>query len=365
MTEIAPADIERARARFDVIAAAVPMKRKGRELAGCCPFHGEKTPSFYVNPDKGFFYCFGCGAHGNAVDFLMRTRSLTFIDAVRELLDLPPQRAREDRPVAPRERRDDDDDGVDEARRIWREASADRRPLVELYLRSRYLTLHYGIPATIREHPSLYCHERRAELPALVAAVKDSAGHICAVQRVWLEPSWVIDGDGGGSKGTRLKDATKKSRGVMGDGCVRLAQAGPFLGLAEGIETGLGAWEKYKLPVWVALGTTRFGFPAHWRQVNVAIGKPPVLWIPPDEPPAGSDARWAEERAPTIWVPPEVEHIQIFGDNGTAGRTVANFAADWWTRHGRPAAAVFPDEAYGDFQELRRADVFAHANGAV
>ncbi|MDE2341301.1 MAG: DNA primase, partial [Alphaproteobacteria bacterium] len=57
----------------------------GREYKGCCPFHNEKTPSFYVNDDKGFYHCFGCSAHGDAIKWLTTNQGLPFIDAVKEL----------------------------------------------------------------------------------------------------------------------------------------------------------------------------------------------------------------------------------------------------------------------------------------
>ncbi len=61
------------------------LTRRGREHAGLCPFHNEKTPSFYVVEDKGFFHCFGCGAHGDAIGFVMRADNLDFIEAVERL----------------------------------------------------------------------------------------------------------------------------------------------------------------------------------------------------------------------------------------------------------------------------------------
>ncbi|MFP6745480.1 MAG: CHC2 zinc finger domain-containing protein, partial [Alphaproteobacteria bacterium] len=60
----------------DVIGRRVNLTRKGREFAGLCPFHKEKTPSFTVNDDKGFFHCFGCGAHGDVIGFEMRMDNL-------------------------------------------------------------------------------------------------------------------------------------------------------------------------------------------------------------------------------------------------------------------------------------------------
>src|SRR6476469_7446468 len=68
-----------------IIAPSVKLIRAGREWKACCPFHNEKTPSFTVNDDKGFYHCFGCGAHGDAIRFLTDQRGMQFMDAVKEL----------------------------------------------------------------------------------------------------------------------------------------------------------------------------------------------------------------------------------------------------------------------------------------
>jgi DNA primase len=68
-----------------VIDERVPLRKAGRDYVACCPFHGEKTPSFTVSPDKQFYHCFGCGAHGTAIGFLMEYGHMEFPDAVREL----------------------------------------------------------------------------------------------------------------------------------------------------------------------------------------------------------------------------------------------------------------------------------------
>jgi len=70
---------------IDVVGRHVRLKKAGQNFLGLCPFHGEKTPSFTVSPSKQFFHCFGCGAHGSAVGFLMDLRGLPYIEAVREL----------------------------------------------------------------------------------------------------------------------------------------------------------------------------------------------------------------------------------------------------------------------------------------
>lgn len=69
----------------EVVGARIQLKKAGREYKALCPFHGEKTPSFTVSPDKGFYHCFGCGAHGTAVGFLMEHDHLDFVEAVEEL----------------------------------------------------------------------------------------------------------------------------------------------------------------------------------------------------------------------------------------------------------------------------------------
>ena len=62
----------------DVVDQRVKLKKTGRNYSACCPFHKEKTPSFSVSPDKQFYYCFGCGASGNAIGFLMDFDHLDF-----------------------------------------------------------------------------------------------------------------------------------------------------------------------------------------------------------------------------------------------------------------------------------------------
>ena len=71
----------------DIVDARVPLKKAGKNLHACCPFHNEKTPSFTVSPDKQFYHCFGCGAHGTAVSFLMEYDQMSFPESIQELAD--------------------------------------------------------------------------------------------------------------------------------------------------------------------------------------------------------------------------------------------------------------------------------------
>jgi len=80
--------IDEVRARIglaDVVGRRVKLVRRGREHSGLCPFHNEKSPSFTLNEDKGFFHCFGCGKHGSVFDFVMETEGLNFPEAVEKL----------------------------------------------------------------------------------------------------------------------------------------------------------------------------------------------------------------------------------------------------------------------------------------
>ena len=72
----------------DVISRRVPLVKKGQNFWGCCPFHNEKTPSFSVSEDKGFYHCFGCGEHGDIISFVMKSENVDFKTAISELADM-------------------------------------------------------------------------------------------------------------------------------------------------------------------------------------------------------------------------------------------------------------------------------------
>ena len=101
MARIPDAFIDELLARTDiveVVGGRVPLKRQGKEYSARCPFHDERSASFTVSPTKQFNHCFGCGAHGTAISFLMNYDRLEFLDAVDELakragMEIPPERA--------------------------------------------------------------------------------------------------------------------------------------------------------------------------------------------------------------------------------------------------------------------------------
>src|SRR6187455_2868170 len=71
----------------EIVGESVKLTKRGRSFVGLCPFHKEKTPSFHVNAERGFYHCFGCQASGDAIKFLQETEGLDFIEAVRRLAE--------------------------------------------------------------------------------------------------------------------------------------------------------------------------------------------------------------------------------------------------------------------------------------
>src|SRR6476469_8575332 len=70
---------------IDVVDSNVPLKKAGANYSACCPFHNEKSPSFTVSPTKQFYHCFGCGAHGSAIGFLLEYSGLGYVEAIKDL----------------------------------------------------------------------------------------------------------------------------------------------------------------------------------------------------------------------------------------------------------------------------------------
>ena len=92
-------DVARVREATDIVLLVgehAALKKQGRRWVGLCPFHSEKTPSFSVNAEQGFYYCFGCQAKGDAISFVRAIEHLDFVDAVRQLADKAGITIRED-----------------------------------------------------------------------------------------------------------------------------------------------------------------------------------------------------------------------------------------------------------------------------
>jgi DNA primase len=128
----------------DVVQRYVQLRKTGANYVGLCPFHNEKTPSFSVSPTKQFYHCFGCGAHGNAIGFLMAYASMGYVDAVKELaaqvgMQVPESRPRTAEEAARREREPDLYAVMEKAMNFYRFELKNSPRAIE-YLKTRGLT---------------------------------------------------------------------------------------------------------------------------------------------------------------------------------------------------------------------------------
>ena len=237
---IAPETVMQAKAaisRQALIGASVDLRRAGRNWVGLCPFHGEKTPSFQVYDDH--YFCFGCGAHGDAIDWLTRIEGLSFHAAVNALsADVVPRKPQAlPSPVPYKLER-----STNAAARIWREAVPAAGSPAEAYLTFRGLQLPDA--PVLRYHPA--CPRERDRLPAMVALMTDPiGGHPTGIHRTFIQP----DGRG--------KAEVEKPKMMLGRaGVVRLSEnVGEGLGVAEGIETALAVIQLISWgPVWATCG---------------------------------------------------------------------------------------------------------------
>ena len=120
----------------EIVGRRVQLKKAGREFKACCPFHDEKTPSFTVSPGKGFYHCFGCGAHGTAIGFLMEFDHMSFVEAIESLahtmgVDVP--RSESDKPAR---RYDELFSLMDTVARHWQAALKDSPAAID-YIKQR------------------------------------------------------------------------------------------------------------------------------------------------------------------------------------------------------------------------------------
>ncbi|MBA3564416.1 MAG: DNA primase [Gammaproteobacteria bacterium] len=169
----------------EVIGRRVPLKKAGREHKACCPFHDEKTPSFTVVPQKQFYHCFGCGAHGTAIGFLMEYDHMGFVEAVEELatqlgLEVPREEGPDERPETSLY------DVLEAAAAFFRDCLKNSEA-AKTYLRGRGLTgetaARFGIGYAPDDWNALLGrlgrsdHDRQRLVTAGLIIAKDGGGH--------------------------------------------------------------------------------------------------------------------------------------------------------------------------------------------
>jgi len=251
----------------DLIGRYVPLKKSGGEHSGLCPFHREKTPSFTINEGKGFYHCFGCGAHGDVIGFFQEIENLDFVSAVERLLDEQGLRDMPDAAAARRKQSlearryerelDRTRENTRHARNLWKGAKViiPGSP-ADVYLRARGLDpekLPGGDwPVTLRYYDrQTYRHQGDpadgSEWPMMIGAIQRRVPGPCrdpivAVHRTYLN----------GTKKAPVGHP-KKMLGPMSKGAIRFGPVSERIGIAEGIETGLSVLQSCPdLTVWVA-----------------------------------------------------------------------------------------------------------------
>jgi len=251
-----------------IVGDIVHLKPAGVEMVGLCPFHEEKTPSFYVNDTKGLYNCFGCGAAGDGISFVQHAYNLSFLEAVSWLAD------QEHIPLDPVEKaaaterdRSDYVAAIREARVQWNRSVPTAGTAADLYLQSRRIhtppppAIRYVV-APLRKGEETSGKGRR--LPAMIAAAVDRIGRLMAVHRVFLTAT----GQKAGLSHPKL------SLGAI-DGCaVRLGGVDAEIIVCEGLEDGLTLSQRFgETPVWVPLGTGnmhKLQFPDTVRRITIA-----------------------------------------------------------------------------------------------
>jgi DNA primase len=302
----------KARVRLsEFVARRVKLKRMGPDLFGICPFpgHEQNTGSFSVNDAKGFYHCFGCGEHGDVLDWLQKIEGLTIAEAMERL-----RHAAGEHPLrAERAARDRDEDAAAAKRQaaalaIWDSCRPILGTVANVYLReARAITV--DLPDCLRFHPGLPPEPREPDTyPALVAAVTDLRGAIVAIQRTFLMHD--------GSDKAPIANP-KRALGPIRYGSVHLDNPPPLgsaIGVAEGIETALSAIELFRISVWAACGSNLAG----------------------------------------IILPATISHVAIFADRGSAGEAAAKKARSEFHAQRRKVSVRLP-EIGDDFNDQLKA----------
>jgi len=229
-------DAVRAVALSSVIGASVALKPFGREHRGLCPFHREKTPSFYVNDEKGFYHCFGCGAHGDGIDFLVKSNGFGIREAAEMITGATYPVIQRGTPISePEPGRSAD------AEALWTQAVSADWTVVAQYLANRALA--GSVPPSLR-YARLRYGSSGPFHPVMVAQIVNRAGDPQGVQRTYLT-----------DQGRKLDvPKPKLSLGRVRGGSIRMAPATDEVALTEGAEDALSLQRMSGIPTWAAAG---------------------------------------------------------------------------------------------------------------
>ncbi|MCK9540849.1 MAG: CHC2 zinc finger domain-containing protein [Novosphingobium sp.] len=282
----------------DVAARIVSLKAAGGEWKACCPFHADRSPSFTIFDGGRRFKCFGCGLSGDVLDFVQRAHGVNLPEAARMLgAGEVPKIALPCVPLA------NADAAASRVRviSIWESTVPAAGSLAESYLGFRGIVPPF--PPDIR-FARLSCGSR-GQMPCLVAAVRDVAGDVTGIQRIFLR-------DDGLGKADMPKP--KLSLGAVKGGAIRLGDldGSDSVTVCEGPEDGLSLLAMEAGPVWAAAGATFL---------------------------------------PHMQFPPEVRSIVIGADNDPAGAQAADNAAHAFAERGLTVRIIRPLPGFKDFND--------------
>jgi hypothetical protein len=355
---------------MEVVAGSVVLKKAGRELVGLCPFHGERTPSFYVNPGKGVYLCYGCGAKGDVIGFYRDIHRLDDKTAIAELAAraglMPEDEAAR---IAPRQRfatpmaatysKQEEERyraaTIDWSRDIWRVSRPAPGSLVERYLIRRGIdpVAIGGLPPSLRFHPDLPSDKAPGapHYPAMVAAVQNDEGRITGIHRTFLARN-------GDAKAPLGKQA-KKMLGVCWGGATRLAPVDDVLAIGEGIETSLSVLQALRqhgstVPVWAALSLGNIaGRGEEWRRRRKSEVEHPT------RPGVRIPAPWPDLDRPGFLPPATVKRLIILGDGDSdphITRALINCATLRFQRMGLEVRVAWAEPGK-DFNDMIQRDM--------
>ncbi len=293
-----------------VVGRAIKLTRSGREWKGCCPFHEDRTPSFYVIDASEFAHCFGCGWSGDVIRFVMDREGVGFRDAFRMLAnaDLPTWTEAERTKAKAEEqlaRLADEQD----ARKFYKESVPAGGTPTEVYLRARGITIpapefvRFGMVPSWRNKETGEWGRKR---PAVICGAADGTGAVVGIQRIFFD----------GDDPARGKADCKLSLGTIRGSALRLAPIDSTVVLAEGPEDGLSIMQEGPgLPVLVPFGTSLM---------------------------------------PQVQFPSVVKRVIIAGQNNTAGRVAVNKATIALAERGLSVDTAWPSAEFDDWNDQLR-----------
>jgi DNA primase len=282
-----------------VIGRHVKLSRAGREFKGCCPFHPDRSPSFTVNDDKGFYHCFGCGAHGDVLDFVQAIERVGLRAAAEIIGKVPAVPLRAPEPPTLQTERQTQAAALD----IWRNAVPINGTPAETYLRTRGLICR--LPECLR-FARLPYGKRGSSYNVLIALAATAEGELTGIQRTYLN-------DAGTGKAGVPKP--KLSLGRIGGSAIRLAPPAGEMVICEGLEDGLTLQQELGVATWVAAGVSNMR---------------------------------------TMRLPTGVRSVIIGADADAAGEAGAQETAKKLTAEGLKVRIIRPFEGFSDFNDELR-----------